>query len=298
LEQKLINKWLRDPLLHFLLIGAALFILYGLQNDEAVDVGNRIIISEADIDRLLTLWEKKWQRLPSQTELDGMIEAQIREEVFYREALAMGLDKEDSIVRRRLAQKLEFIFSDVASQVEPDDTELADFLAANADKFETPARISFQQIYLNSDKRGDQVQSNAKDLLTKLSQAGSSIDIMAAGDPFMFGQQHENLTEHAVARLFGKEFAGKLFHLSAENWQGPVWSGYGLHLVQISNKTKASLPELDTVREKVLNEWLTEQRRIMNKVFYKNLRARYDVIIEETGTKDSAVRSTVSKVKQ
>jgi parvulin-like peptidyl-prolyl isomerase len=240
----LFKKWLREPLLHFLLIGAALFILYGLQNDQPVNDDNRIIISEANIDRLLTLWEKKWQRLPSQSELDGMIEAQIREEVLYRESLAMGLDQNDSIVRRRLAQKVEFIFSDLASQVEPSDSELAQYLAAHADKFEVPARISFQQIYLNSDKRGAHVQSDAKNLLDKLTQPDSSVDIVAAGDPFMFGQQHENLTVHGVSRLFGKDFANKLFSLQAGSWQGPVQSGYGLHLVQISNMTAPVQPSV------------------------------------------------------
>ncbi|MEA1889837.1 MAG: peptidylprolyl isomerase [Pseudomonadota bacterium] len=290
----MLKKWLREPLLHFLLIGAALFILYGLQNDETVDNDTRIVISEADIDRLLTLWEKKWQRPPGQSELDGLIEAQIRQEVLYREALAMGLDKEDSIVHRRLAQKVEFIFSDIASQAEPTDSELTDYLAANADKFETPARISFQQIYLNSDKRGDHAQSDANHLLDKLTQPDSSVDIMTAGDSFMFGQQHENLTEHGVARLFGKDFASKLFSLPSGAWQGPVRSGYGLHLVQISNRTTPIQPSLDAVRQKVLNEWHTQQRQIMNEQFYQNLRTRYEIVIEDIATKDKVARSADS----
>jgi hypothetical protein len=277
----LFKKWLREPLLHFLLIGAALFILYGLQNDQ----------SEADIDRLLSLWEKKWQRLPTEAELDGMIEAQIREEVLYRESLAMGLDQNDAIVRRRLAQKVEFIFSDLASQVEPSDIELTDYLTEHTDKFETPARVSFQQIYLNSDKRGDQVRIDARDLLEQLSQQEPSIDIATAGDSFMFGQQHENLTEHGVARLFGKDFAGKLFSLQAGDWQGPMQSGYGLHLVQINNRTASIQPSLDVVRQKVLNAWQTQQRQIMNEQFYQNLRARYEIVIEDTATKNSVVRS-------
>ncbi|MFW2441007.1 MAG: peptidyl-prolyl cis-trans isomerase [Arenicellales bacterium] len=292
------KKWLREPLLHFLLIGAGLFILYGLQNDQPADDGNRIVISEADIDRLLSLWEKKWQRLPTQSELDGLIEAQIRQEVLYREALAMGLDKDDSIVHRRLAQKVEFIFSDITSQAEPSDAELTDYLAANADKFEIPARISFQQIYLNSDKRGDQARSDADDLLGKLSQPDSSVDILAAGDPFMFGQQHENLTEQGVARLFGKDFASKLFNLPSGGWQGPVRSGYGLHLVQISNRTTPIQPSLDVVRQKVLNEWNTQQRQIMNKQFYQNLRARYEIVIEAPVAKDSVAKTTVSEAEK
>ena len=216
----MLKKWLREPLLHFLLIGAALFILYGLQNNQPASNENRIVISEADIDRLLSLWEKKWQRLPTQSELDGMIEAQIREEVFYRESLAMGLDQNDAIVRRRLAQKVEFIFSDLASQTQPSETELTDYLAQHADKFEIPARISFQQIYLNTDKRGEQALADAKVLLNSLSQHKSSIDIPAAGDPFMFGQSYEELTGHGVARQFGKEFSSALFKLSPGAWQG------------------------------------------------------------------------------
>ena len=294
----MINKWLREPLLHFLLIGAALFILYGLQNDKPVDDGKCIVITEADIDRLLTLWEKKWQRLPTRPELDGMIEAQIREEVLYREALAMGLDKEDAIVRRRLAQKVDFIFSDLASQAQPDDTKLADYLVKHADRFEIPARISFQQIYLNSDKRGDKTGSDAEELLTELSQSNSSVDTLAAGDSFMFGQEYDDMTEHDVARLFGKDFAEKLFSLSPGDWQGPVRSGYGLHLVEISSKTMASLPQLGAVREKVLNEWLSEQRRTMNEAFYQNLRSRYDVVIEDTDKKYSVDPAKVSEFRQ
>jgi hypothetical protein len=112
-----VKKWLREPLLHFLLIGAALFLLYGYQNDGYVDQGNRIVISKSDINRLVMLWEKKWQRSPTRVELEGLIEQQIQEEVLYREALAMGLDLNDGVVRRRLAQKVEFISYDLGSPV-------------------------------------------------------------------------------------------------------------------------------------------------------------------------------------
>ncbi len=290
----MLKKWLREPLLHFLLIGAALFILYGLQNDQPVNNENRIVISEANIDRLLTVWQKKWQRLPTQSELNGMIEAQIREEVLYRESLAMGLDQNDAIVRRRLAQKVEFIFSDIASQAEPNDTELEAYLTEHADKFGVPARISFQQIYLNSDKRGQQAVKDAEDMLAALSQQDPSIDITAAGDPFMFGQQHEDLTSHGVARLFGKDFSASLFSLQAGGWQGPVQSGYGLHLVRISDIKSASQPSLDSVRQKVLNEWQTQQRQTMNEQFYLNLKTQYEIIIEGLDRKDTLASKTGS----
>ena len=282
----MLKKWLREPLLHFLLIGATLFVLYGLQNDEVVGDDKRIVFTEADINRLVVLWGKKWQRLPTQLELEGLIESQIREEVLYREALAMGLDQQDTVVRRRLAQKLEFITADLAAQAEPTEAELADYLAAHADQFEVPGRISFVQVYLNADKRGEQVEQDAERLLEELAQPESSIDMMAAGDSFMFGQQHEQLSEQGVARLFGAAVAEKLFALPVGSWQGPVPSGYGLHLVRIDHMTTARQPELDAVRDKVRNEWLAQQRRSMDEAFYKSLRQRYEIVVADVTPED------------
>lgn len=291
----MLKKWLREPLLHFLLIGGSLFLLYGLQNDGSVNDSDRIVITETAIDRLITLWERKWQRLPTQLELEGLIERQIREEVLYREALAMGLDQNDAVVRRRLAQKVEFISADLAAQVEPSDADLADYLAAHADEFEVPGRISFVQVYLNADKRGEQVQKEATRLLDELTPSGSTVDIMTAGDSLMFGQQHEHLTKHDVSRLFGKHFASKLFTLPVDGWQGPIPSGYGLHLVKIDNKIAARQPGLDEVRDNVRNEWLAQQRRTVDKAFYNELRKRYEIIVESAGSQPQQLAGSVTE---
>ena len=282
----MLKKWLREPLLHFLLIGGALFLLYGLQNQGTSNTNDRIVISKADIDRLNTLWQKKRLRPATQVELDGLIEQQIREEVMYREALAMGMDQNDAIVRRRLAQKVEFISADLAAQVEPTDEELTEYLAAHSDQFEVPARMSFVQVYFNIDRRGEQAEKDALRLLHDLKQNASKadstqVDIEAAGDPFMMGLQHENITEYGVSRLFGKDFASELFTLPSGSWQGPVSSGYGLHLVRIKNKTIAQQVELDAVREKVRSEWLAQQRRTIDADFYKSLRQRYEIVIDD-----------------
>jgi parvulin-like peptidyl-prolyl isomerase len=282
----LLKKWLGEPLLHFLLIGAVLFFIYGIQNEGFVDDNKRIVISEADINRLIMLWGKKQLRPPTQAELDGLIEQQIREEVMYREALAMGLDQNDSIVRRRLAQKVEFISADLAALVEPTDEELADYLATHTDKFEVPARMSFVQLYFNTDKRGAQAEKDVLRLLDELKQTDSKVDIKIAGDPFMMGQQHDHITEYGVSRLFGKDFSKKLFTLPTGDWQGPVSSGYGLHLVRIDDKTVAQQPELKAVRDKVRNEWLAQQRRIVNKSFYQSLRQRYEIVIKNVVLND------------
>jgi hypothetical protein len=285
----LLKKWLREPLLHFLLIGALLFVIYGVQNDGISDQSKRIVLTQDDIHRLSLLWEKQRQRPPSQTELKGLIEQQIREQVMYREALAMGLDKNDSIVRRRLAQKAEFISSDLAAQIEPSEADLTEYLSNHLDQFEIPGRISFVQIYLSTDKRGADVMKDASQLLVELGNAGHDVDVTTFGDAFMFGQEHKQLTESEVSRLFGKDFASQLFSLSAGSWQGPVRSAYGLHLLQIKNKTAPRQAALKTVHDKVREEWMNQQRKIIDNAFYNSLRNRYEIIIEDYNLNDLTV---------
>lgn len=275
---------LREPLLHFLLIGAALFAVYDSQNKDFVE-NNRIVISEAQIDRLITLWEKQRQRLPTQDELQGLIEQQVREEVMYREALAMGLDNNDSVVRRRLAQKVEFISADLAALAEPTETDLANYLATSNKIFEQPANINFVQVYISYDKHGDNAHAYANSLLKELAHDDSTLDIKTFGDSLMLDQYYEQITELGVSRWFGKDFASELFTLPVGTWQGPITSGIGLHLVRIDKKSESRLPELDTIREKVRTEWMAQQRRDMDKLFYQSLRQRYEVVIEDTVTK-------------
>ncbi|MCK4675002.1 MAG: peptidyl-prolyl cis-trans isomerase [Gammaproteobacteria bacterium] len=271
---------LREPLLHFLLIGAALFLFYNLQNEGRID-NNRIVISEAQINHLVTLWNKKRQRPPTQIELEGMIKQQVREEIMVREALAMGLDKNDSIIRRRLAQKIEFITSDLAALAEPGETELSNYLSTHSEQFSLPARIDFAQVFINPEKRGVDTDEYASNLLSELTQADSNRDITTLGDSLMLEQKLEQVTEHDVSRLFGKDFASELFILPVGSWQGTIQSGYGLHLVRVSNKTENQLPELNAVREKVLAEWQAQQRQDMDKVFYESLHQRYEIVIEK-----------------
>ncbi len=288
----MLKKWLQDPLLHFLLIGAGLFLLYGLQADDAGEEPHRIVISESDIDRIINLWQRKWQRLPTQQELQGLIQQQVREEILYREALAMGLDKDDSVVRRRMAQKMEFISNDLATLAEPSDAQLKAYLDAHTEKFVLPGRISFAQIYFNADKRGEHVQDNASALMQQLQQSPADTDISTAGDPFLGGYEFNDLTEYLVARQFGKEFAQQLFRLPVGHWIGPVKSGYGLHLVHIKSRSDAVPRELEQVRDKVREEWQVEQRHKANEALFDELLKRYDIVIEQPA---SAVTQAVSR---
>ncbi|WP_457668807.1 peptidylprolyl isomerase [Thiolapillus sp.] len=276
----MLKKWLREPLVHFLLIGGLLFLLYGLKNQGVSQAPDRIVITRASIDHLSSLWERKRQRPPTDEELQMLIEARIREEVLYREALALGLDRNDSVMRRRLAQKVAFITSDLADQAEPDNEQLSDYLAKHAKQFSLPAHISFDQIYLNADRRGGQAQDDARRLLGRLNTPDSNIDSAAMGDRTMLDRSFEDVTLQQVARLFGKGFAEELFALPVSGWQGPVASGYGLHLVRIERKSLAVPLQLDEVRDRVRDAWREEQRQAINESLYQGLRRRYEIIVE------------------
>ena len=274
------KRWLQEPLLHFLVIGAALFALFYQVAEPEEIADNRIVISEADVNRMITLFERKLQRLPTQQELNGLVEAQIREEVLYREALAMELDRDDTIVRRRMAQKVEFMFNDLVDAAEPGDQELQSYLDANPDRFTESARTSFIHVYLNADKRGDRVESDAQQLLQTLALTREAVDPAVSGDTFMFGYQFDQQSEHQISRMFGREFVQALGELTPGSWQGPVASGYGLHLIYIKERTKPWLPPLAEIRDSVLYELLAERRQQANQAFFKALRERYDVIVE------------------
>ena len=283
----MLSKYLREPLLHFLLIGAALFIFYTLQNDDVLADSNRIVISEAQIDHLVAMWEKRWQRSPNRDELDGLIEQKIREEVLYREALLMGLDNNDTVVRRRLAQKVQFLFSDIAAQAEPTEAQLADYLAAHTEKFIQQGSISFTHVYFNTDKRGTKAHSEAESLLDMLTQPRSTVDsnmdVTQVGDSLMLEPQQNNLRESDVDSMFGEDFSNQLFDFPVGKWSGPVSSAYGLHLVRIENRRPSINPALLTIRDQVRDEWLAEQRRLSDETFYQSLRKRYDIVVENTG---------------
>lgn len=178
------------------------------------------------------------------------------------------------------AQKMEFITNDLASLAEPGDAELQTYLEKHTDKFAIPGQISYSQVYLNANQRGDQVNADAQKLLEELSQSNADIDISMAGDSFMGGYRFNDETDWQVARIFGKDFTRQLFQVAVGEWLGPIESGYGLHLVRVDARTDSGQPTLDQVRDKVRVEWIAEQQRKMNEQLYPELRKRYEITIE------------------
>ena len=268
---------LKNPLVHFVAIGAVIFLLYGLLWGSRVDDSRRIEVSEQRIVRLGEMWLAQWKRPPTETELDGLIDSFIREEVLYREALAMGLDRDDTVIRRRLAQKIEFLADDLATRSEPLPEELERFLEDNLERYQLPVRVSFSHIYFSVDRRGEACESDALDALRKI-EAGASPD--EHGDPFMLQRDYPSRSEREVGELFGSEFAESLFTLSAGSWQGPVRSSYGAHLVLVRERTESRAPELTDISDRVKNDLLSERRRAANEALVESLKERYQIVVE------------------
>ncbi len=273
-------KLLREPLVHFLLLGAGLFLLFGLVGDSGKPETGRIVVTSGRINQLVETWTRTWQRPPTGEELEGLIEDYIREEVYYREALAMGLDRDDTIVRRRLRQKLEFVTDDFVAAFDPTDQQLEDYFDEHADLFRVPSRVSFRQIYFNRDRRGEQAMRDAESLLARLHGASSDLDTAAFGDSLMLPGDYDLISEGEIESRLGSRFAAALADIPVGRWAGPVESAYGLHLVLIRERQPGMLPALVEVREEVDREWRAARRKEATEAFYRALRDRYEVSIE------------------
>jgi peptidyl-prolyl cis-trans isomerase C len=270
------TSFIREPLVHFLLIGAALFVLYGLVNDDVLESDDRIEITDGTVERLTEGWKRTWQRPPTEAELRGLIDGYIREEVLVREAFALGLDADDIIIRRRLAQKMEFITEDLGRLAEPQDSDLQRFFDEHPEMFREPARLSFRLIYFNTDNRAD-AATDARRLLESL-RSGQVIDLDSAGDRLMLDANYELATERNISRVFGAKLAAALFATETNGWQGPFESGYGLHLAKISDRRAARLPEFTAVHEAVMAAWLDAEQKRMEQAVFERLKSRYEIV--------------------
>jgi peptidyl-prolyl cis-trans isomerase C len=275
-------RLLHEPLVHFFLIGAVLFALYGMTHNRNQQPEEAISVSAVRIALLVEQWSQQSGRPPTPQELQWLIEQYIREEVLYREAKALGLDRDDIIVRRRLAQKMDFLVADMATLAEPSEKELADFFVAHLEQYREPVRLSFTHIYFNPDVRGDHIQRDAERMLSVLhEQHPPPLRAPQLSDRFMLSSDYAQRTQVEIAREFGQAFADRLFALPLDEWQGPIESGYGLHLVRILERSESTIPELSAVRAKVKDDLIAETRRAADEAAYQRLRERYKVIVAQ-----------------
>ena len=282
------NLW-REPLVHFLLIGAALFLFYDLANEQGSEAPNRIVVNSGQVEQLAANFKRTWMRSPTEDELNALVENYVREEVFYREALAMGLDQNDPLVRRRMQMKLEFILEDLSSQ-DVTDEALTAYLKQHADKFHSEAQISFQQVFLNPDKRKN-LASDAKKLLAKLNSGAAPKTL---GDPTLVPYDYSLASQSEIARSFGERFAEDAIKLVPGGWMGPVYSEYGGHLLKVSERVEESQPALAGIRVLVEREYLVQRRKEQKDLAYQTLREGYEVSIEPVKTAQATAGGMIS----
>lgn len=264
---------MREPLLHFLLGGAGLFLLFNLVSDSNRVASDEIVVTAGRIENIVTIFQKTRQRPPTADELRGLIDNFIVEEVLYREAVAIGLDKDDTIIRRRLRQKMEFLLDDFTA-VEPSDADLQNYLDKNTDQFRTDALISFEQVYLNEFSR-----DKAEDMLVRL-RSGEVENPERLSESYLLPYRLDNASESVVSAQFGGTFETLLFDLDVGNWTGPVESPFGIHLIKVASITPGYVPGLEEIRKEVARDWLSEFRNGAQQKILDQMRAGYTISIE------------------
>jgi hypothetical protein len=276
------TRWrlLHDPLAHFIALGTALFLIWPFIGARLAPPPNQIVISQGQMRRAIDIFVKTHARPPTRDEVDSLAEQEIQTEVAYREGIALGLDRDDEIIRRRIAQKLRFMIQDVAERTAPTDADLQRFLATHADLFGAEPRVAFSQVYLNPTQHGQGLTRDAARLLKKLNAGDGRLDYAADSDVLPVPNDFEATSLRSVASMFGDDFAAAIDRQAPGRWVGPIASGYGMHLVLVRQRIEGAPPQLAQVRSAVLREWQSAQRTAANAEAYQQMRAKYRVSVD------------------
>lgn len=273
------KRLLREPLVHFLALGALLFGIGLLRGGTVGLSANRIAITPGVVERLIEGFRLTWQRPPTESEFRGLVQEYLREEVLYREALAMGLDRDDQIIRRRLRQKLEFLTADLVESIEPTDAEVHAYLDTYPDRYRQEAVMSFAQVYLRAEPDAAQAKARALSMLDNL-RTDPEQDPEALGDPFLYPAVHRAMSERDLSGVFGNEFASQLIELPVGEWSGPVTSPFGLHLARLDTLQPGRLSTLDDVYDAVRRDLVSERAREAEQRYFEGLLSQYTVTAE------------------
>jgi peptidyl-prolyl cis-trans isomerase C len=286
-----LRHWLHEPLVHFLLIGIALFAVYAYahRGRGGVESSRQIALSLDELQQMEMYFESQWHRQPTPAEFQAMVEDKVREEVLYREALAMGLDKDDTIVKRRMAQKMQFLAEDVAAAHEPSTAELEAWFDKNSNKFALPSRYSFRHLYFSPDERGKNAEDDAAKALTKIAGQPEDSKLAASlADQFMFQDYYGDRAPEALAKEFGPQFVVALEKLKPGSWQGPIESGYGWHLVFVDTVIPGRIPAFEEMEPDVKTAWLADQKKQAWLKAYTEMRAKYILLLPGPSDKEAA----------
>lgn len=268
---------LTEPLVHFVGIGLLLFFSNQMLNPQqpAINTG-RIELTSDDVRQLAVVWAAKWQRPPTDQELHALVEEHIQEEVLYREALTLGLDQDDTIIKRRLAQKMEFLAEDLSNLPDPDADQLKKWFAANPGRFSEPARVSFEHLYFSPDLRGKRAEQDAS---TAFAELKNDPQTPVDADAFVFERYYADRSADQIASVFGTSFAKSVTGMPTGAWQGPVRSGLGFHLVRVASSTPGRVPPFPEIEAQVRSEWVADQRQAAKQKTFAALRARYEIAV-------------------
>lgn len=273
------EKIIKEPLVHFLLLGLAIFLFYGLVNDDAAATNETIIIDDNDVERLIQNYQKSWNEYPDEKTINKLVDDYVKSEVLYNEALQLNLDHNDEIIKRRLMQKYEFLIEDLASQNPIEEETLKAYWQENKEKYKSPARYSFEQYYFNPDLVDD-AESLAKANLPKartrnLKSHSSHLDF-----------EHTSMEEEQIARVFGQAFASQIIDLQINKWNGPIKSGYGYHLVHITTKEQSALSKFENVKNDVTKDYRDEFLDKQNDQLYKAIKEKFEIDFDLDKYKD------------
>ena len=273
------RKLIREPLVHFLAIATVLFGIGILRGEGTGPATNRIAITPGTVERLLQGFRLTWQRPPTENEFRGLVEDYLKEEVLYREALEMGLDRNDQIIRRRMRQKLEFLTADLVESFEPTEDELQAHLDENVDLYKQEVKVSFAQVYIGERQGAAQDRARAMSILEEL-RTNPGADPEQMGDPFMYPATHREMRERDLLGVFGEEFTAQIVQLAVGEWSGPITSAFGLHIVRLDALDLGRSSELEEVRDAVHRDLVSQRTREAEQLYFDGLLAQYIVTVE------------------
>lgn len=278
------RRWSREPLVHFLLVGLVLFVGYSVlrPKSEATPESNRIVLTPDDLVQMSVAWLAQGRPPPTPEQMQNLIELKIREEVLFREATALGLDKDDIIVKRRLAQKMEFLAEGASVDNDPSADTLRAWFKDNQQRFALLPRVSFRHLYFSSDRHGERTREAAVKALEQVAgQSATSSEVTALGDPFMYQDYYGDRSFDDMAKLFGLNFARALANTKPGSWQGPLESGYGWHVVFVDSSAPSRVPAFEEIESDVKASWIADQRAQAKAKAYETMRARYQILLPE-----------------
>lgn len=266
------KRFFREPLLHFAVLGFALFALYATINPEAMQSESTIVVSKGRLDSFVAGFRQTWNRDPSSEELQSLVDDYVLEEIYYRQAVTMGIDKNDPVIRRRLRQKMELLTSAFMANEAPTDEQLSEYLSEHPDQYQIGPLFTFEQRFIRLDRPDAQIHAAISEAEQKLGQGADFV-----GDQSLVSSQFYEADRYQLGRLFGNGFIESLEALPVGDWQGPVRSGLGVHFVRISDRTERSMPLLAEVRSTVERDWKYEQAQTAKSLLKQRLLAQYSV---------------------